>query len=172
MMFYLYCRLFHGAWARVFTWYLWLWGIYIYLMFIYVVDYYVVFVVMGYIYLMVICVVDYYVVFVVMGYIYLMFIYVVDYSIEREHVGLRGICGYGVSITRGAASAMMLTYSSLLVTMCRNTITFLRETFLHRFFPFDDAIELHKYIAVLAMIFTGKYWPFNPFSAQIFCYKS
>lgn len=76
------------------------------------------------------------------------------YSTEREHVGLRRIAGYGVTVTRGAASGMMFTYSCLLVTMCRNTITFLRETFLHRFIPFDDAIEMHKYIAVLAMIFT------------------
>ncbi|XP_037076443.1 dual oxidase 1-like [Pollicipes pollicipes] len=76
------------------------------------------------------------------------------YSVEREHAGLRRIAGYGVTVTRGAASAMMFTYSTLLVTMCRNTITFCRETFLHRFMPFDSAVFLHKYIAVWALIWS------------------
>uniref|UniRef100_H2YK35 NAD(P)H oxidase (H2O2-forming) n=1 Tax=Ciona savignyi TaxID=51511 RepID=H2YK35_CIOSA len=77
------------------------------------------------------------------------------YSVEREFAGLRRIAGYGVSITRGAASAMMFTYSSLLVTMCRNTITALRETFLHLYIPFDSAIIMHRIIAWLALIFTA-----------------
>ncbi|CAB3380635.1 Hypothetical predicted protein [Cloeon dipterum] len=76
------------------------------------------------------------------------------YSVEREHGGLRQIAGYGVTVTRGAASAMMFTYSTLLVTMCRNTITFLRETWLSRFIPFDSAIQMHKYIAMWALAFT------------------
>ncbi|XP_014663461.1 PREDICTED: dual oxidase 2-like [Priapulus caudatus] len=76
------------------------------------------------------------------------------YSVEREHAGLRRIAGYGVTITRGAASGMMFTYSCLLVTMSRNTITFFRETFLHRFIPFDSAIAMHKYIAFWALLFT------------------
>ncbi|KAF6041148.1 hypothetical protein EB796_000544 [Bugula neritina] len=57
------------------------------------------------------------------------------FSVEREHAALRRICGYGVSITRGAASGMMWTYSTLLLTMCRNLITVLRETVLNRFIP-------------------------------------
>ncbi|CAH1153484.1 unnamed protein product [Phaedon cochleariae] len=76
------------------------------------------------------------------------------YSVEREHGGLRQIAGYGVTVTRGAASAMMFTYSSLLVTMCRNTITFLRDTVLNNYFPFDASVEFHKYIACWAGIFT------------------
>ncbi|XP_063244326.1 dual oxidase-like isoform X2 [Bacillus rossius redtenbacheri] len=76
------------------------------------------------------------------------------YSVEREHSGLRRIAGYGVTVTRGAASAMMFTYSTLLLTMCRSTITLLRDTFLHLYIPFDLAISAHKYIAVLALLFT------------------
>ncbi|XP_030832129.1 dual oxidase 1 isoform X2 [Strongylocentrotus purpuratus] len=76
------------------------------------------------------------------------------YSVEREFAGLRRIAGFGVSVTRGAASAMMFTYSSLLVTMCRNTITKLRETFLHRYVPFDSALNMHKLIAMLALFFS------------------
>ncbi|XP_033120574.1 dual oxidase 2-like isoform X2 [Anneissia japonica] len=76
------------------------------------------------------------------------------YSIEREFAGLRRIAGYGVTVTRGAASAMMFTFSSLLVTMCRNLITKLRETFLHRFIPFDSALAMHKIIALYALFFS------------------
>lgn len=76
------------------------------------------------------------------------------YSFEREHVGLRRIAGYGVTVTRGAASGMMWTYSCLLVTMSRNTITFLRETFLHRFIPFDSFHAMHKFVAAMALVFT------------------
>lgn len=78
----------------------------------------------------------------------------VYYSFEREHVGLRRLAGYGVTVTRGAASGMMWTYSCMLITMSRNTITFLRETFLHRFIPFDSFIAMHKFIAALALLFT------------------
>ncbi|KAK0057646.1 dual oxidase 2, partial [Biomphalaria pfeifferi] len=73
----------------------------------------------------------------------------------REHAGLRRMSGALVTaMIRSSASVLMFTYSSLLVTMCRNTITALRETFLHRFIPFDSAVSFHKYIAVLAMIGT------------------
>ncbi|XP_012942535.1 dual oxidase 2 [Aplysia californica] len=76
------------------------------------------------------------------------------YSFEREHAGLRRLAGYGVSITRGAASAQMFTYASLLVTMSRNTLTYFRETVLQRIIPFDSAHDMHIYIAALAMLFT------------------
>eukprot|EP00117_Sycon_ciliatum_P031665 scpid15779/ scgid24724/ Dual oxidase 1 len=76
------------------------------------------------------------------------------YSVEREHAGLRRIAGYGVTVTRGAASAMMFTYSSLLVTMSRNVITHLRETFLNRVIPFDAAHGAHKAFAMTALFYT------------------
>ncbi|CAL1537663.1 unnamed protein product [Lymnaea stagnalis] len=73
----------------------------------------------------------------------------------REHAGLRRMSGAWITaMIRGSASVIMFTYSSLLVTMCRNTITALRETFLHRYIPFDSAVAFHKYISVLAMIGT------------------
>ena len=76
---------------------------------------------------------------------------------EREHAGLRRLAGYWVSATRGAASAQMFTYASLVVTMSRNTLTFFRETFLHRFIPFDSFHAMHKYIAFWALFFTGQW---------------
>lgn len=80
----------------------------------------------------------------------------IDYSIQREHSGLKRILGYGLTITRGAASAMMFTYSTLLITMCHNTITVLRTTILQFYIPFDSAMEMHKYIACWALFFTGE----------------
>lgn len=76
------------------------------------------------------------------------------FSFEREHAGLRRIAGYGVSVTRGAASAMMFTYSSLVVTMCRNLITWLRETPLNQYIPFDSFHGFHKWFALTALFFT------------------
>jgi dual oxidase len=76
------------------------------------------------------------------------------YSVEREYAGLRRIAGYGVTITRGAASAMAFTYSILLLPMCRNIITVLRETALNRFIPFDFLHGFHKHIAVTALFYT------------------
>ncbi|EFN70161.1 Dual oxidase [Camponotus floridanus] len=81
-------------------------------------------------------------------------LFLLDYSIQREHSGLRRILGYGLTITRGAASAMMFTYSTLLITMCHNTITVLRTTILQFYIPFDSAMEMHKYIAYWALFFT------------------
>ncbi|XP_076444374.1 dual oxidase 2-like [Babylonia areolata] len=76
------------------------------------------------------------------------------YSVEREHAGLRRLAGYGVSVTRGAASAQMFAYASLVLTMARNTLTFFRETFLHRFIPFDSFHAMHKYVAFWGLLFT------------------
>ncbi|KAK7065449.1 hypothetical protein SK128_006644 [Halocaridina rubra] len=76
------------------------------------------------------------------------------YTIEREHGGLRRIAGLGVTITRGAASAMMFTFSTLLVTMCRNLLSHLRSTSIHRFFPFDEMVSFHRYVGHWALFWT------------------
>lgn len=49
---------------------------------------------------------------------------------------------------------MAFTYSVLLLPMCRNTITVLRETALNRFIPFDFLHGFHKHIAVTALLYT------------------
>ena len=76
------------------------------------------------------------------------------YAVERESGGLRRIAGFGVTITRGAASGMMWAYSVLLLTMARNLITFLRETIFNYYIPFDSYISAHKVIALTALFFT------------------
>ena len=76
------------------------------------------------------------------------------YGIEREHTGLRRIAGHGITITRGAASGMMFTYSVLLLTMARNFITYFRETIFNYYIPFDSYITFHKIVALTALFFT------------------
>ncbi|XP_060604820.1 dual oxidase 1-like [Ruditapes philippinarum] len=76
------------------------------------------------------------------------------YAVERENGGLRRVANHGVTMSRGSASVIMFTYAGLLITMCKNLITGLRETFLHRFVPFDYFHALHKFIACISLVFT------------------
>ncbi|KAL5010355.1 hypothetical protein ScPMuIL_012660 [Solemya velum] len=77
------------------------------------------------------------------------------YTVEREHSGLRALMSYGISVTRGAAAGMSFTFSLLLLTMCRNIITGLRETTLNLYLPFDSHVAFHKIVAWTALFFTG-----------------
>eukprot|EP00057_Strongylocentrotus_purpuratus_P011839 XP_011666313.1 PREDICTED: dual oxidase 2 [Strongylocentrotus purpuratus] len=74
-----------------------------------------------------------------------------QYRTFSEHVGTRRITSWGLPITRGAAAALMFTYSTLLVTVCRNTITKLRETFLSHYIPFDAYLSFHKLVAYTSL---------------------
>ena len=76
------------------------------------------------------------------------------YSVEREHAGLRRITGHFMTIARGSSSVMMFTYSVLLLTMSRNFITYLRDTILNQYLPFDSYILFHKIVALEAIFFT------------------
>ncbi|KAK0181298.1 hypothetical protein PV327_003591 [Microctonus hyperodae] len=76
------------------------------------------------------------------------------YTFLNQHTGMKQVMGYGIAAARGSASAIMFAYSSMLLTMCQNIITILRDSILQFYIPFDSAIEMHKYIAVWALIFT------------------
>uniref|UniRef100_A0A8C9Q4D8 Ferric oxidoreductase domain-containing protein n=1 Tax=Spermophilus dauricus TaxID=99837 RepID=A0A8C9Q4D8_SPEDA len=58
----------------------------------------------------------------------------------------------GIILSRGTAASISFMYSYILLTMCRNLITFLRETFLNRYIPFDAAVDFHRWIAMGAVI--------------------
>jgi len=75
----------------------------------------------------------------------------------KEHLGVRRVTGYSLAVSRGSAAGVMFTSVSLLVTMCRNTIMFLRETFVAQFIPIDDHVQFHKLIALYLMLFAGSY---------------
>ena len=73
-----------------------------------------------------------------------------------EDRGYRSISGDGISLTRGAAAAISFTFSLLLLTMCRNSITLLRGTFINLYVPFDSHVTFHKLVAYTALFFSGK----------------
>ncbi|XP_076806582.1 dual oxidase 2-like [Clavelina lepadiformis] len=82
------------------------------------------------------------------------FLYAFNAASSNKQSGLGFITGYAVPLARGAAGALMFNFSTILLTMCRNTITFLRETFVHRYVPFDYAVTMHKIIAWMGMFFS------------------
>ncbi|CAG5124174.1 unnamed protein product [Candidula unifasciata] len=77
------------------------------------------------------------------------------YTVEQENAGFRKLMSYGISMTRGAAASMSFTFSFLLVTMCRNTITYLRSTPLNLFIPFDSHVSFHKVVAWTSLFFSA-----------------
>uniref|UniRef100_A0A1I7XRB6 EF-hand domain-containing protein n=1 Tax=Heterorhabditis bacteriophora TaxID=37862 RepID=A0A1I7XRB6_HETBA len=66
------------------------------------------------------------------------------YRYETEHRDLRRVMGAGIAITRGAAGALSFCMALILLTVCRNVITVVRDTPLGEFIPFDSAITFHK----------------------------
>ncbi|XP_054420993.1 dual oxidase 2 [Pteronotus mesoamericanus] len=58
----------------------------------------------------------------------------------------------GIILSRGTAASISFMFSYILLTMCRNLITFLRETFLNRYVPFDAAVDFHRWIAMAAVV--------------------
>uniref|UniRef100_A0A7I4YAW2 NAD(P)H oxidase (H2O2-forming) n=1 Tax=Haemonchus contortus TaxID=6289 RepID=A0A7I4YAW2_HAECO len=69
---------------------------------------------------------------------------------ETEHLDQRRVMGAGIAITRGAAGAISFCMAIVLLTVCRNIITVLRETPFGELIPFDSAIGFHKIVAFFA----------------------
>lgn len=64
---------------------------------------------------------------------------------------ITGIC---VCIAKGAGETLKLNMAIVLFPVCRRTITKLRSTFLGKFFPFDDNLNFHKFLAFAIAIGT------------------
>ncbi|KAK1699342.1 hypothetical protein QYE76_016039 [Lolium multiflorum] len=62
------------------------------------------------------------------------------------------VMGYCVTIAKGAAETLKLNMALILLPVCRNTITWLRNTRAARALPFDDNINFHKTIAVAIVV--------------------
>jgi hypothetical protein len=71
-----------------------------------------------------------------------------------EHTDLRHIMGVGIAITRGSAAALSFCYSLLLLTMCRNSLTKLKEFSMQQYIPLDSHIQFHKIVACTAGFFS------------------
>ncbi|KAF4017493.1 hypothetical protein G4228_008987 [Cervus hanglu yarkandensis] len=80
------------------------------------------------------------------------------YAFAAHHKGITDITRVGIILSRGTAASISFMFSYILLTMCRNLITFLRETFLNRYVPFDAAVDFHRLIASTAIVLTGRAW--------------
>eukprot|EP00076_Gallus_gallus_P015519 XP_015134571.1 dual oxidase 2 [Gallus gallus] len=76
------------------------------------------------------------------------------YAFASPSTGIAQTTFVGIIISRGSAACISFMYSYILLTMCRNLITVLRETFLNRYIPFDAAVDFHRWIAMAALIFS------------------
>ncbi|XP_003791842.1 dual oxidase 1 [Otolemur garnettii] len=76
------------------------------------------------------------------------------YAFAAHHMGITDTTRVGIILSRGTAASISFMFSYILLTMCRNLITFLRETFLNRYVPFDAAVDFHRLIASTAIVLT------------------
>uniref|UniRef100_A0A9I9E0G6 Uncharacterized protein n=1 Tax=Cucumis melo TaxID=3656 RepID=A0A9I9E0G6_CUCME len=69
--------------------------------------------------------------------------------IQYRHRAVFNVMGYCVSIAKGGAETLKFNMALILLPVCRNTITWLRnKTKLGVIVPFDDNLNFHKVIAV------------------------
>ncbi|KAF6130943.1 hypothetical protein HJG60_007881 [Phyllostomus discolor] len=76
------------------------------------------------------------------------------YTFTSPPSGITETTFAGIILSRGTAASISFMFSYILLTMCRNLITFLRETFLNRYVPFDAAVDFHRLIASTAIVLT------------------
>lgn len=75
-----------------------------------------------------------------------------DYAFASPPTDIEETTYVGIILSRGTAASVSFMFSYILLTMCRNLITFLRETFLNRYIPFDAAVDFHRWIAMGAVL--------------------
>ncbi|KAI7755847.1 hypothetical protein M8C21_023615 [Ambrosia artemisiifolia] len=76
--------------------------------------------------------------------------------IQYKHRAVYDVMGSCVCIAKGAAETLKLNMAIMLLPVCRNTITWLRnKTKLGSVVPFDDNINFHQVIAVAIAIGVG-----------------
>ena len=78
-----------------------------------------------------------------------------DYALQADASGVPETSIVGIIVSRGSAAAISFLFPYMLLTVCRNLITLLRETFLNRYIPFDAAIDFHRFMAMTAILLTG-----------------
>uniref|UniRef100_A0A914XLN8 NAD(P)H oxidase (H(2)O(2)-forming) n=1 Tax=Plectus sambesii TaxID=2011161 RepID=A0A914XLN8_9BILA len=75
------------------------------------------------------------------------------YVFYKEETGYRKVVGVWAGVSRGSAQAMSFTLSLLLLTVCRNLLTFIRDTPLGYYIPGDAAMEFHIMCAAVSVFF-------------------
>lgn len=78
----------------------------------------------------------------------------IQYGYLSEHMDLRHVMGVGIAITRGSAASLSFCYAMLLVSMCRNLMTWIRTVGVHEYIPLDSHVKFHKVVAMTALLMT------------------
>lgn len=95
-------------------------------------------------------------------YLLMFFVTVVVLFLERfiiywflsEHMDLRHVMGIGIAITRGSAASLSFCYAMLLLSMCRNIMTWIRTMGVREYIPLDSHVKFHKIVAMTALVMT------------------
>lgn len=73
-----------------------------------------------------------------------------------EETGIRRIVDGGAAAARGAAYSLSFTFSMVLLSACRNIFTYLRDSPIGYYIPFDSAISFHKIAAWTTLVLSSK----------------
>eukprot|EP00268_Persea_americana_P027892 TRINITY_DN27146_c0_g1_i1.p1 TRINITY_DN27146_c0_g1~~TRINITY_DN27146_c0_g1_i1.p1 ORF type:complete len:553 (-),score=85.28 TRINITY_DN27146_c0_g1_i1:1114-2772(-) len=71
---------------------------------------------------------------------------------QYKHKAAYHVMGYCLLTAKGAAETLKFNMALILLPVCRNTITWLRNTRLGLLVPFDDNINFHKTIAAAIVV--------------------
>ncbi|XP_016342271.1 dual oxidase 1-like [Sinocyclocheilus anshuiensis] len=91
------------------------------------------------------------------------------YGLQAHASGIPETSMVGVLVSRGSAAAISFLFPYMLLTVCRNLITMCRETFLNRYIPFDAAIDLHRHMAIAAVVLSVVHSLGHVVNVYIFC---
>ncbi|KAG1939411.1 dual oxidase [Pimephales promelas] len=91
------------------------------------------------------------------------------YGLQAHATGIPEASMVGVLVSRGSAAAISFLFPYMLLSVCRNLITVCRETFLNRYIPFDAAIDLHRHMAVTAVILSVVHSLGHVVNFYVFC---
>ncbi|KAI7811828.1 dual oxidase 1 [Triplophysa rosa] len=91
------------------------------------------------------------------------------YGLQADGSGIPETSLVGVLVSRGSAAAISFLFPYMLLTVCRNLITLCRETFLNRYIPFDAAIDLHRHMAMVAIILSVVHSLGHVVNVYVFC---
>lgn len=75
------------------------------------------------------------------------------YAYLSEDTGIRQTLSWGILISRGTAGGLGLLFGTLFITMSRNFLTMLRETWIGNYIPIDSHIDFHKQVAWVTVYF-------------------
>ncbi|XP_073688046.1 dual oxidase 1 [Garra rufa] len=91
------------------------------------------------------------------------------YGLQAHASGIPEASMVGVLVSRGSAAAISFLFPYMLLTVCRNLITLCRETFLNSYIPFDAAIDLHRNMAMSAVILSVVHSIGHVVNVYVFC---